>query len=331
MREQLLGYLLDALDDHERAAVERQLASDPAWRAELESLQTFFAAFADRSEPIAPPAGLAERTCDLVDECREAARDSSSVRRPTVAHAVGSARTRWGVADSIVMAGILLVASMLFFPAIANSRYAARIAACQNNLRQLGFALASYSDKAGAGYFPAVPSRGPRAFAGFYAPVLLDSGYLVEKKLLICPSSPLAGPESAFEFPSIDQIDQATPHQLRWIQRVAGGSYGYNLGVVVDGVHHAAKNLGRASFALMADAPPSTTTSDTVLINHLGTGRNVLYEDGQVRFLPVKLIEQTWPDHPFMNREGLPEAGVDANDAVVGPSAAPPFLRKSPS
>jgi hypothetical protein len=330
MREQLLGYLLDTLDENERAAVERQLASDPAWRAELESLQTFFAAFAEHSKPIDPPTGLAARTCELVDESREATRSSPSVHRPTVADPVGSARARWGVADSVVMAGILLVASMLFFPAIANSRYAARIAACQNNLRQLGFALASYSDKAGAGYFPAIPSRGPRAFAGFYAPVLFDSGYLGETQLLICPGSPLARADSAFEFPTTAQVDQATPQQLRWIQRVAGGSYGYNLGVVVDGVHHAAKNLGRASFALMADSPPSTSTSDAVINNHLGTGRNVLYEDGQVRFLPVKMIEQTWPDHPFKNREGLPEAGVDANDAVVGPSAAPPFLDHAP-
>ena len=333
MREQLLGYLLDALDDDERAAVEQALVNDPTWRAELQQLQALLDELGEHTEPLEPPAGLASRACELVEACREAERVERVERvgsGQVVPSLVGSLRNRWGVADSVVMAGILLIATMLFFPAIANSRYAARIATCQNNLRQLGFALASYSDKAGIGYFPAIPHSGPRAFAGFYAPVLWESGYLDDPQLLVCPSSELAFDQQTWIFPTIDDVDRATPEQLSWIRQIAGGSYGYNLGVVIDGVHHAARNLGRASFALMADAPQPRTGHDFVE-NHLGTGRNVLYEDGHVRFLPVKLIERTWPDHPFMNRQGLPEAGVDANDAVVGPSAAPPFLGKPPS
>lgn len=42
IREQLLGYLLDALDDAERSEVEQQLEVSPELRTELESLATRF-------------------------------------------------------------------------------------------------------------------------------------------------------------------------------------------------------------------------------------------------------------------------------------------------
>jgi prepilin-type processing-associated H-X9-DG protein len=222
----------------------------------------------------------------------------------------------------MVTAGILLVAAMLFFPAIANSRYAARAAQCQNNLRQLGMALASYSDKAGAGYFPWVPSFGNRAFAGVYAPVLYDAGYMTEPGCLTCPAAnrePVAA-----RVPTLVEIDQATPMQLASLRRDTSRDYGYNLGVVVDGQHRAIRNRCRERFALMADSPGTSRIRDRG-VNHLGRVRNILFEDGHVEAVKLDLIDKVWKDHPFQNDYGFTEAGIDGEDAVVADSATPPF------
>ena len=60
-----------------------------------------------------------------------------------------------------------------------------------------------------------------------------------------------------------------------------GGSYGYCIGYVDQGVYQPTRNLGRPGFAIMADAPCEDRPgrqSD----NHGGRGQNVLFEDGHV-------------------------------------------------
>jgi hypothetical protein len=220
------------------------------------------------------------------------------------------------------MAGICLAGAMLFFPVISQSRYAARLQACQNNLRELGFALVDYSEKVGQGHFPEVPITGNRAVAGIYAPVLLDAGYLTDESKVICPSSTLAQQADAWELASLDEIDQASGRTLVLIQRSIGGSYGYSLGVFVNGRHRAPRNLGRKHFALMADAP-SLQLAGHRSTNHGGRGDNILFEDGHIQYVIESRHEG---DHPFVNRLGWMEAGVDADDAVVAPSFAPPFV-----
>ena len=51
-------YALGALGAAERAAAERRLASDPAFRAEVEAWQAMLAPLADDIAPVAPPAAL---------------------------------------------------------------------------------------------------------------------------------------------------------------------------------------------------------------------------------------------------------------------------------
>ncbi|MEX0818966.1 MAG: hypothetical protein WD070_05215, partial [Pirellulaceae bacterium] len=253
IREQLLGYLLGALDDDEQIEVEQQIAAHPEWRDELESLALTLEPLAETYLEFEPPANLTERTCSLIPNRTTATPCGGGLRPATRAEIRG--RQRWSMADVVVMAGICLAGAMLFFPAISQSRYAARLQACQNNLRELGFALVDYSEKAGQGRFPEVPSEGNRAAAGVYAPVLLSKGYLTDERKVICPSSMLAQRAADWKLPSLDEVDQASGRALLMIQQRMGGSYGYNLGVVVNGRHRAPRNRGRASFALMADAP----------------------------------------------------------------------------
>ena len=195
--------------------------------------------------------------------------------------------------------------------------------ACQNNLRQIGLALTDYSEKAGMGYFPAVPSAGNRAFAGIYAPILFEGGYLTDSRVFVCPASPLRETVDSFRLPTLIEIDSANANSVARLQEQAGGTYGYSLGVIVSGIHVPPRNLGRVFFALMSDTPSPYLTAE-VSVNHEGRGYNLLYEDGHVRFLETKdaLLNR---DDPFRNRRGIVEAGLDEDDAVIGRSLSPPF------
>ncbi|MCA9163069.1 MAG: hypothetical protein KDA62_08820, partial [Planctomycetales bacterium] len=71
MREDLLGFLLGALDATERQRIERKLEADPQLREQLEEIRRKL----DPLESIRddedawenePPFGLADRTCDFV-------------------------------------------------------------------------------------------------------------------------------------------------------------------------------------------------------------------------------------------------------------------------
>jgi hypothetical protein len=323
-KQQLLGYLLGALDDAEREEVEQLLEANPHWQDELQSLMATLEPLAESYEEVDPPPGLAHRTCAVI-----AARCAKVVVRPASAWLQRNMQrdvrggSRWTIADVVVAAGICLAAAFLFFPVIAQSRYQARRIACQKNLQELGVSLISYSEKAGQGYFPEVPIEGNRKFAGIYAPILAEAGYLVDNRVIVCPSSPLSAGREQWKMPTLDEIDEASGTKLIMIQRSAGGTYGYNLGVMVDGRHRAPKNQGRRHFALMGDAPRIMMNGYRSL-NHEGRGQNILFEDGHVEYL-VECQDGGHPDHPFQNRFGWMEAGIDVNDAVVAPSPTPPF------
>ncbi len=327
LREQLLGYLLDALDEEERLHVERQLEDDPTLWEELQLLRKSIDPLREGDFEIEPPPGLAQRACAQVAAHRD--REPVETRAAPLAHGMPeslSTRARTSVADVVVTAGIVLAAVMIFFPAIASSRYASRLKHCQNNLRQLGLALVNYSDKLGGGFFPCVASEGNRAFAGVYAPTLVDTGYLDDPGVLICPASPQADESAGYRLPTLAEIDQAAQEAIFLIHQRTGGSYGYSLGVVTNGRYAAPRNQGRASFPLMSDAPqviPDQSRHDS----HAGRGRNFLYEDGHVEFISIAMTDSPWRDHPFRNRHGNVEAGVDEHDAVIGASYSSPFPR----
>jgi prepilin-type processing-associated H-X9-DG protein len=325
MREQLLGYLLGALDCSEHEEVEHRLAVDREWQRELESLQGCLQPLEATRQETEPPPGLAERTCATVAEHVEARLVTPASARLPAATSPSPATARWSVADAIVATGICLAAALLFFPAISNSRYVARLLACENNLREIGIALADYSDKAGAGHFPAVSSHGNRAFAGVYAPTLFDGGYLDRPEATLCPASVWVGRSEPYVLPTLTEIDLATGYELIALQKTAGGSFGYNLGVVQDGRHVAPRNQGRTFFAIMSDAP-TFNLGKSLSANHGGRSYNMLFEDGHVRQVSRQRIVVR-EDDPFRNRRGAIEAGLDEDDAVIGCSVTPPFQR----
>ena len=328
MREHLLGYLLGALEPTEHEQVEARLLEDPALQADLERLQSKVAPLAADEEEFEPPAGLAARTCNFV-AARATAKPSgrTAVLAPGDAPPGGSWLApggNWRLQDLLVAGGICIAASLLVFPAISHSQFNARLTACQNNLREIGSALGRYS-QVHNGYFPLVPQQGRLAVAGIYAPTLREARMLEENSHLICPASPLARDED-FTLPTLDEVRAAKLEELAQLYRRMGGSYGYTLGYVSDGVYHGHRNRGRSNFALMADAPDDDTAGRSA--NHGSCGQNVLFEDMHVSFLKSCRLTEC-DDHIYMNDQGLVGAGIGPDDAVIGRSPARPVILKA--
>jgi len=78
-REDLLGYLLDALEDSERARIEAALAQDASLQEELAQLRRLLNLLEPARQTSDPPPGLAERTCAWIA--------SQSARLPQVVFA----------------------------------------------------------------------------------------------------------------------------------------------------------------------------------------------------------------------------------------------------
>ncbi len=337
LQQQLLGHLLGALDDDEAKSVADRLKSDPQFRQELDRLQRQVAPLEAAREQFPVPPGLAERACafvaaaidqaDPVPEPEPRADDrpvprSKSARMPMTPETNSPSwisRIRW--ADVVMALSVFCVAAFLTIPAIQAARFNARKAACQDNLRQLGMAMNQYSDN-NQGYFPFVPPEGKLAAAGIYAPVLARDGYLTEPERLVCPDSPLAD-KDGFRIPPVEEIQAAGREELADLRRRMGGSYGYSLGHMEGERYSGTKNLGRSSFALMADAP-GLARSRLQTDNHGGKGQNVLFEDGSLRFVATPKPNDLFDDF-FRNDNGEIAAGLHRADSVIGSSATPPI------
>jgi hypothetical protein len=127
---------------------------------------------------------------------------------------------------------------------------------------------------------------------------------------------------------TIDQLHIASVDQLREMQRWLGGHYAYTLGVIDEDQYAPPRFESRSTFAVMSDAPMSAIVEGVVSsdqIGHDGIGINVLFEDGRVQFIQLSSLD-SMPDHPLLNHEGRPEAGVNVDDASLAPSWSAPFL-----
>jgi len=342
MREELLGYLLDALEADEREAVERRLKDDSELQRELEALHEELEPLQCDDGHCDPPPDLAARTCQLVaghrggplpaaqhlsgQEALSGSTASSSSMGPVALSPAARFEghgSNWSLADLTVAAGIFVAAALLLVPALQHSRVSARLAACQNNLRQLGFALSNYS-QANDQFLPPIPTVGNRSVAGNYAVTLKENEFIDSDRRVICPASALAGHAGEIYIPTPEEIDSARGDLLAHLQRMMGGSFGYTLGYLGPGGHENIRNSGRSRFAVMADAP-CLERADAASDNHGGSyGQNVLYEDGHVDFLS-RSSARGCDDHIFLNDSGLRAAGNHENDAVIGHSAARPL------
>ncbi len=327
MQEHLLGYLLGALDAEEQECVETALENNPELRRQLDVLDARLEALRLARDADDPPPDLAARTCGFVCGYQHKADEALPVQpAPCINPEVTTGR-HWSMADLLVAAGVMIAASLLFFPAIASSRYQAHRTACQHNLQQLGTALTGYGERHD-GYLPLVPTSGNRSVGGVIVAMLNDEGFLADTRNVICPASPLAKNLQGWRVASLDELDRADGKTLAMLQRMMGGSYGYPLGYMDHEQYRPIKNLRRAGFALIADAP-STELPGRRSANHGGCGQNVLFEDGHVAYV-VGCRMGEMGDDLFHSDRGLVEPGRHADDAVIVDSATPLVLWNVP-
>lgn len=329
-REHLLGYLFGALDSHEHQRVEESIQRNPRLREQLDRLRAHVAPLELDREHHEPPLGLAKRTCAWVSSqidpalCQAASaqmRDQAGARSV----ALRSLHERresprsggWSLPDLLVTAGIVLVASMLFFPAIAHSRFRSQLLACQHNLGRLGMALQQFAQDH-SGFFPQESERGLRAFAGIYSVDLLYGGYVNDQSMFVCPAAPPQSDRPRLFIPTPEQLELATDEERRKLQRHAGGDLAYCLGYLERGKYTGPRDYRRASFALLSDIP-CRQTPGMRSPNHCRRGQNVLFESGHVLYL-VGGNQESLRDNLYVNMKEVIGAGLTSNDCVLAES-----------
>ncbi len=332
MRDELLAYLLNDLDNAQRSRIEARLESDPIWRHELERLRSYVeeAHQVNSAEADSPPEDLVHRTCSFVKQASAQGALSPAVLPASLTESQDAAapRTRrWSLLDIGVMACILLVMGTLLFPALRASRDAARRQQCHENLHRLGVALAKFAEQS-SGQIPTIDRH---ENAGMYAIKIVESGVLTRAQLaelLVCPATQLAEDTHqgvrVIRTPTRMELATAQGAKLKSLLENMGGSFAYRIGYVDKrGSYLQVKFSQRCNAPIMADKP-SASVVGFQSANHGGCGQNVLFQDQSVRY--VQLCIQTDRDrHWFLNEDDQPAAGKHKHDIVMIRSEARPF------
>jgi anti-sigma-K factor RskA len=140
-QEDLLGYLLGALDEAEQERVKRYVAGHPQIQSELGKLQRCMLPLRAVDMPIEPPGGLARRSCERIF-----ARAEGWVEPRRLQANETMANDGWQIWDLTMLMSVAILMAMLVMPAVYRSREAARRLACASNLRHLSYAMRSHSE-----------------------------------------------------------------------------------------------------------------------------------------------------------------------------------------
>ena len=322
MDENLLGYLLGALDPDDRRKVEAYLEAHPVARARLDALrQALEPLAADRGDP-EPPPRLASRT--LANLAGLSCGDLP--RAPvTAGRAAGPIFPMWRRADVLVAACLMLTALGLlshWLFALRRPDGAAQLTACQDNLRKIYVGLKNYSDLH-HNEFPNVAraANSPRNVAGLVVPILLESGALPQPVSICCPATGAPRPCPW----TLRDLEAMEPDKFRQSVDGLASSYAYSLGYKADNAvlgqrFDPAKPMHR--LPLMADCPAANPSAGNSP-NHAGKGQNVLFMDGHVEFCTARTVGVSGDDI-FLNKAAQVAAGLDWQDSVLGRSSACP-------
>lgn len=336
MRDELLAYLLNDLDEEQRGRIESRIKSDPIWQHELKRLRSYieaapsldddsFTTALEAEETL--PVDLVNRTCSFVQQASSQGELSPAVLPPTLSESqdsVSSKSKRWSLVDLGVAASILLMLGTLLLPAIQESRAAARRAQCKSNLYAIGKALVRFSDQSNG----QIPTIGRNENAGMYAVKLVERGILTREqiiRLLVCPSTQLADDVYngviTIRIPTRQELATATDKDLAPLLENMGGSFAYRVGYLSqqeDGqpiMYRQIPFTRNSQIPMMADKP-SNEIHAYQSANHGGCGQNVLFEDLSIRYVTV-CIEQGHDRNWYVNIYGQPGAGTNPEDVVL--------------
>jgi prepilin-type processing-associated H-X9-DG protein len=306
---EMLDYSLGVLDGPDRERAEREAAADPALGDRLARMERAIHLMLDDGPGPEPPAGLAQRTINRVIRQRRwrAVMDYAPARAP------------FRVADFAVAAGIFCAGVLTLLPAVRQSQWAARTAACAANLHKLGVGLVRYATTHNR--FPYAESGDRVPYAASFGMRLKEYGLLDHDGLLDCPSNGLK--RSDLVVPKLAELVSYNPDQVRAHPAVRESDYAYNVGYCDDGKPCALPFRSPAHLPLLADGPRHDGEGHALhgnSPNHGGTGQNVLFAGGHVQYL--RGVRHAKDEDIFHNRRNLTAPGLDCNDFVLAPGLA---------
>jgi prepilin-type processing-associated H-X9-DG protein len=325
--EDLIGFVIGALDADDRAAVESHLRADPVAAARLARFRLALAPLeADREPPPAPPE-LAIRTVarlaaylveheprpaevvpstlitnivqSMTDTPPPVGEPAASRPLPRAPREEPETRAIGGRfrPDLLVACGIMLFASALVFSGVNKLRARNEMLACQNALRVTHTGLSGYADTHNDRY----PQIGPNAPAGSFFVALANSGQIPQDFRPACPACPLpepVTPTSAVGY-TYTLGYRAPTGDLVGMRRPTAGVDEYDL------------------VPISADYPaPGAAPAAGPVCPHT-LGMNVLFAGGNVRTTTSPLIGPNG-DHIFQNVYGGIGAGANRADVVLG-------------
>ena len=264
MRDDLVGYLLNAVDEPEMKRLEMALADPnegPELRRDLDCLRRSTAVMSRDRGTITPPPGLAERTMKFVQSRAGEKRPMPRAFTAEAARDHGVATRAWF--DRIIIVATAMAACVLVGPLLLDAIGESRARRVERNLVKVSGALEGYAQS--HRIFPSPPDSGSLSRAGLYAPTLVSEERLVaDDGTLLCPDSVLSNRKN-FRVPTLDELKAAvgTPEFEVMLQSM-GGDYGYTLGHRdVEGRLQPIHHLNRSHHPIIADAP------DAVSYTHL--------------------------------------------------------------
>lgn len=315
MRDDLVGFLLNAVDQPEARRIESALADPqegPALRRDLDVLRTATRLLDKDREPFPAPPGLAARTLAFVGS--QSATSPRPMPRAFTPSADPAAGPRAWI-DRMIVAATALAACILVGPLLLDAIIDSRARRAERNLQKASTALQGYAEAHRV--FPSPPDAGPLSRAGLYAPTLVSEQRLVaDDGTLLVPGTAVER-RGGFRIPTLEELKAAvgTP-QFEELVRTMGGDYGYTLGHRDgSGVLQPNKNLRREHHPLMADAPDECCQKSS---NHPNGIHFILFEDGHIERRRADDLHRD--DHLYKNHAGKTAAGTDPEDAVIGDS-----------
>lgn len=320
MRDELVGYLLGALDAPDARRVEAALAEPrdgEALRRDAERLRLALRPLTRDRDVLAPPRGLAQRTMARIRnaaamEAGEAARQPR-IFSPAESPAPVTGSRAW--LDRLIIAATAVAAAVLVVPLTLDSIAESRSRRAERNLQKLAGGLQGYAESHRV--YPTPPDAGPLSRAGLYAPTLVSEHRIVaDDGTVLVPGTSLSR-DKQFRVPTLEELKAAvgTPRFEQLIQQM-GGDFGYTLGHRdAAGVLQPNENRRRAHHPIMADAPDPCCQKSS---NHPGGIHYILYEDGRVERIFQDDLHRD--DHLYQNEDGKTAAADDPDDAVIGDS-----------
>ena len=306
MDDLLLGYVLDALDPADTAAVEAHLRAHPGDTAKLDRLRRVLAPLAADRDGYDPPPGLAAATLARVAALPPVV-PAAWPKAPADAPVFAGRRR----AEAVIAAGIAVLAFGMVLGGVQKVRRDNQLAACQNNLRAMYQGLTDYADVHN-GRYPRV--GGPDApTAGSFVSTLVAAGQCPADLKLVCPATPDPAPEAVDFHP--DPFAPPGPDVVRHV------GYAYTLGYrgPAGGLLGLRRDDGPGGdqIPVAADLPALPVAPSAGPVSPHGRGQNVLFTDGRVQFFTQATVGPAGDDI-YRNDAGRVRAGLHPLDASLG-------------